>query len=307
MKIGLVDLDTSHPGSWVPILKDLGHRVVGVFDHHDIHPAGYAEQFVREHDAGQVFESLEQMADSVECAVIHGCDWDRHVARAKPFVDAGRTILVDKPMAGCLGDLNQLRRWVDQGVRIGGGSSLRFAEEIFAWLQRDIDDRGTAQTVLCGCGVDEFNYGIHAYSLLSAILGPGIESVRHLGEGMQRRIAVTWADGRMGVLAVGAVDQGLPFYATIVTDRAVEPIAVDSSKVYRALLENQLPYLAGEVDVPPMPFEDLMEPERCALAAKKSWEEKDRVVRLEELDEADAGYDGKVFAGVYRRQKYPDG
>ena len=31
MKIGLVDLDTSHPAAWVPILRELGHDVVGIY------------------------------------------------------------------------------------------------------------------------------------------------------------------------------------------------------------------------------------------------------------------------------------
>jgi len=307
MIIGLVDLDTSHPAAWVPILKELGHRVAGVIDHGDVHPPGYADRFVVEHDAGTVFASLEKMVDAVDCAVIHGCDWDQHVPRARPFVEAGKAVLIDKPMVGCLQDLNELSRWVEQGKRISGGSSLRFAEEIAQWRQRDVEDRGLAQTVLCGCGVDEFNYGIHAYAMLSAILGPGIKSVQHLGQGMQRRIAVSWDDGRMGLLGVGAVERGLPFYASIVTDRGVESLTVDSSKVYRSLLEAELPYLAGEVEAALVPFDALSEPERCALAAKRSWEEGDRVVGMAELTESGGGYDGKAFAAFYREQKYPQG
>ena len=38
MKIGLVDLDTSHPASWIPILREYGHEIVGVVDHGNVHP-----------------------------------------------------------------------------------------------------------------------------------------------------------------------------------------------------------------------------------------------------------------------------
>jgi len=32
MKIGIVDLDTSHPQNWIPIERELGHEVVGLWD-----------------------------------------------------------------------------------------------------------------------------------------------------------------------------------------------------------------------------------------------------------------------------------
>jgi len=305
MNIGLVDLDTSHPAGWAPILKDLGHTVVGVVDHGDVHPAGYPARFVAEHDAGRHFDSLQEMAEAVDCAIIHACDWDRHVERARPFVEAGRAVLIDKPLAGSLADLNRMRRWAGRGVRITGGSSLRFAAEVRAFLDQGVEQRGVPHTVFCGCGVDEYNYGIHAYALLSAILGPGIRAVRHLGAGAQRRIEVDWGDGRMGLLSVGPVAQWLPFYAMIVTDRGATPIQVDSSNLYRSLLSSVLDYLAARTDEPPIPFETLIEPELCALAAKCSWEQQNRLVRLDELTEADAGYDGAAFAASYREQKYP--
>ncbi|MGC8784088.1 MAG: hypothetical protein ACP5RN_06855 [Armatimonadota bacterium] len=30
MRIGIVDLDTSHPPSWIPIERELGHEIAGV-------------------------------------------------------------------------------------------------------------------------------------------------------------------------------------------------------------------------------------------------------------------------------------
>ena len=39
MRIGIVDLDTSHPANWIPIERELGHEIVGVFDSGDVHPS----------------------------------------------------------------------------------------------------------------------------------------------------------------------------------------------------------------------------------------------------------------------------
>src|SRR5690606_9657417 len=107
--------------------------------------------------------SLEEMATEVDCAIIHSCDWDTHVDKARPFVKRGKSVLIDKPLAGNRHDLAQLQHWHMQGARIAGGSSLMFCAEVAAWLAQPADERGTPHTVFCGCGVDEFNYGIHAY------------------------------------------------------------------------------------------------------------------------------------------------
>lgn len=304
MRIGIVDLDTSHPQSWIPIERELGHKIVGVWDGGSIHPKGYAEQFATEHNIPRVFDSLEEMVPAVDCAIIHSCNWDTHIEKARPFVAAGKSVLVDKPLAGNPSDLEMLKTWAEMGIRITGGSALRFCRETQDWLAKPVEERGTPHTVFCGCGVDEFNYGIHAYSMLSGIMGPGIVSVRHLGKGIQRRVQVNWSDGRIGFLVVGDA-QWIPFYATIVTERGVTQYIVDNSKLYRGLLESVLPYLAGESEACPVSMDALIEPELAAIAARRSWLEGDREVALSELSQVDEGYDGTEFAEFYRKQKYP--
>lgn len=306
MRIGIVDLDTSHPAAWIPIERELGHEIVGVWDGGSVHPVGYADQFARENGIPRVYPALTDMVADVDCAIIHGCDWDTHLEKARPFIDARKAVLLDKPLVGNVAGIRELQRLAEAGARITGGSSLRFCREVAAFLGSPENERGLPHTVFCGCGVDEFNYGIHAYSLLSGILGAGAVSVRHLGGGPQRRLQINWRDGGMGVIAIGATSQWLPFYAAIITDRKVTQFIADVGALYRAMLEALLPYLAGSQPEPPVPMSELVEPELCALAAKLSWEEGDREVKLAELKHSDTSYDGSGFAAEYRRQKYPD-
>lgn len=306
MKIGLVDLDTSHPPAWIPIIRDLGHQVAGVYDHGDVHPPEFARRFVEQHACGKVYDDLSQMIKEVDCAIIHSCNWDAHVQRARPFVEAGTAVLVDKPIAGDLRDLNQFRRWADSGARIAGGSSLRFCEEIRSFLAEPIGQRDTPRTVFCGCAVDGFNYGIHAYSMLAALMGTGAVSVRHLSAEGQRRIQVTWPDGRVGILVVGKATQWLPFYATVITEKVIKQFVVNNQSIYRTFLEIVLPYLSGQIDQPPVPMDTLLLPELWAVAARRSWENDNGEVRLEDLSEDDGGYDGAAFTEEYRREKYAD-
>ncbi len=304
MRIGLVDLDTSHPPSWIPILTEMGHTIAGVYDHGDIHPHGYAEQFVSQNNAGRVYPSLAAMANEVDLAILHGCDWDQHVERTKPFIATGTAILVDKPIAGRLADLRQFVAWSKAGHRIVGGSALRFAQEARELLRKPIEERGKLHTAFAGCAVDTFNYGIHGYSLLAALLGTGARSVRFLGGGPQERIQVQWEDGRMGILSIGASRAWLPFHASVVGELAVHSFVVDNSRIYRAILEATLPYLSKEADSPPYPIEELIEPELWALAALQSKNGGGVDVRLDEIAEVTA-YDGSAFAREYQKAKYP--
>ncbi len=303
LRIGHVDLDTSHPQNWIPIERELGHTVVGVYDHGAVYPAGYAAEFAAKHGIAQVFHDLRAMAEAVDVAIIHSCNWEMHVAQARPFIEAGKAVLVDKPMAGNLRDSNQLLAWKKQGHLISGGSSLYFCDEVRAFWDEPAEKRGQAQFVLAGCGVDEFNYGSHAYALGHALMGPGLQSVRFLQLcGQQRQVEGDWANGRRLVVTVGKAQAYLPFYATILTDKDVRHIRVNSANLYRALLTHVLPYLGGEA-AEPAPLETLLEPERMAIAARASWMQGGATVFLSDLRLDDPGYDGAAFAASYRLSK----
>ncbi len=305
MKLGIIDLDTSHPENWLPIERTLGCEIAGVWDAGSVHPRDYVLRFAAQHQIPRVFDSLDEMLPAVDGVVIHGCNWDTHIDQARPFVEAGKSVLLDKPLAGNLRDLKQLIQWEEQGRRIAGGSALRFSYEVQNFLKRPEEQRGRPQTVFCGCAVDEFNYGIHAYSLLSGIMGSGVVQVRHLGQGFQRRIEVEYPEGRGGILVIGQTSQWIPFYSSVVTERGVTQWVSETGKLYSAILESVLPYLKKEVDQPPVPMKHLVEPELMALAARKSWGEGNRWVKISELSDSDGGYDGKQFAEFYRKTKYP--
>ncbi|MHA6481214.1 Gfo/Idh/MocA family oxidoreductase [Paenibacillus sp. strain BS8-2] len=301
-RVGIVDLDTSHPGNWVPIIRELGYEIAGVYDGGTVHEAGYAEQFARNHGIDRIFVSLEQMAGEVDIAIIHTVDWGLHVERATPFIEAGVSVLIDKPFAGSVSDLRRLLAWQKEGSRIIGGSSLAVCAEVVDWHERR-DHADGIVSVFGGCAVDEFNYGIHAYSMMLGILGPGIEKVRSLGTQVQHQVELVWHDGGRAIVNVGGTAGYLPFYATIVTEKKVEHLQVNNSGLYRSLLERSLPYLAGESE-PFLDLASLLEPEFAAIAAKVSQADGGRFVSLKELDEqnGDGLYDGRTFAEQYRKK-----
>ncbi|MET8181075.1 hypothetical protein [Streptomyces sp. NPDC005336] len=302
MRIGLVDLDTSHPEAFLPLIRAAGHEVVGVHDSGDVHPHGYARGFADRHGIAQVFTSLPQMAAEVDAAFLHGCDWDRRVERAAPFAEAGVALFVDKPFGGRAADLRQMCTWAEAGVRIAGGSSLRWCAEAAAWHERHPAD--PAEFALVGCSGDPFDYGVHAYSLLHGLLGPGVSAARHLGGHVQHRVELAWHDGRTGMVSLGPTAARHPFHATVLTETDVEHLICEPGRLYESLLTAALPFLAGQAPAP-LPLTALMEPELAALAARASQREGGRWVALDDPAVDGVSYDGAAFAARYRDARYP--
>jgi hypothetical protein len=162
---------------------------------------------------------------------------------------------------------------------------------------------GPVHSGFAGCGTDEFNYGIHAYSLMCGVMGPGIQSVQYLGMSGQKHLKCVWAGGPVCFLSVGGSGQRLPFHMAAITSRGLEHIRVDNSRIYRALLEAVLPYLTGNEEKPPCPMNELIEAELAAIAARRSWMEDGTTVFLTDLRHDDEGYDGTEFATEYRRNR----
>jgi len=308
-RLGLVGLCTSHPGNWVPIIRSLSKEgfvdveVVAAWDSAETRPAGYARAFCSEHAIPAAVERLDDMVGMVDGVIIHTTNWDRHLEQAQPFVEADRAVFIDKPIVGNLKDANKVLDWAKMGKRITGGSSLRFSEPVAEFLAQPVEERGHIHTAYAATGVDDFNYGIHAYAILSGLMGTGILSAQYIGFSGQKNVKLIWKDGRMGLLTIGR-NAWLPFRIMVVTDKKTEFIDGSSGKSpYRSLLEATLPYITGSTDDPPFPMAEQLEPELAALAARMSWMSKGQQVFLDDLGLDDPGYDGTQFALEYRRAR----
>lgn len=307
-RIGLAGLCTSHPEAWVPLLRELtaekriDAEVVAAWDSGETRPADFAKTFCEKYGIPRAFDKLEEMIPFVDGVIVHTTNWDRHMEQAEPFVKAGKSVFIAKPVAGNLKDANLFLDWMKRGCRVTGGSVMRYCREVVRFLEIPESERGRIYTVYSSIGVDDFNYGIHGYAILSGILGGGIRSVQYVGSSNQKQIVLEWSDGRIGILTVGKT-AWLPFHATVTTDKKVHQIAVDNRVIYRSMLERVMPYFTGMTEVPPVGMNELLEPELAAMAARISWMEGGRKVFLTDLRRDDSGYDGTQFAAEYRRAR----
>jgi hypothetical protein len=223
----MVDLSTSHPGIFTPLLADLGMPVTAVFG-----PGTQA--FVREYPEVVVADGLAELADLCDVVMLLGADWDERMDQVAVLA-ARVPVFVDKPMAGTAGELRALADLADGPARIDGGSALRVAPEAVA-VRNPV-------SVDVTCAGHPFYYGVHAVALATAVLGPGLVAARGLAGDPEQSIhgVVEHASGAEIRVAVSTAGVAGGFRATVDTDTSIDTqIEPAADAFYPALLRDTM-------------------------------------------------------------------
>ena len=299
LKIGIADLDTSHPGRWVPILQEWDSvAVAACWDGGSVRAPGYARQFAAEHNIPEVVPALADMIPLVDVVFVQGCNWDLHVERVRPFVEAGKGVYIDKPLAGNVADLQQLKAWAAQGADVIGGSSLRCCEEV---KRIHAQSQGSdLHTIFASGPNDFFNYGIHVIEMVQGVIGrerssPAV-AVTHLGSHGSERLLVDYANGLQVVLELEAAGG---FFLSV-SGASGRWSATVESDFYRALLQDVVTHFRDERPFP-ADIDMLCEAVMVLLAGRESMR-RGRLapVGIEELRADGPGFDGHCFTEDYR-------
>lgn len=305
-KIGLVGLCTSHPDSWLPIMRDLAKEgaadieVTACWDSGETRPAGFAADFAKKYNIPHTPETLEEMLALVDGVIVHTANWDKHLEQAEIFVNAGKAVYLDKPVAGNLNDISRILDWMKQGKRVTGGSVMRYSHEILEFRDQVKEKNGNIYTAYTCVGVDDFNYGVHGYAVLMAAMGSDLLSVRYLGSSNQKQIMLKFNGGRIAILTAGK-SKWLPFNLTVTTESQVRQISM-GEYIYRDMLTKVMPYFSGKTDEIPLDAQSMVMPELAALAAKQSWMNNGAEVFITDIDR-NISFDGTQFADEYRRAR----
>jgi hypothetical protein len=298
IRIGLVDLDTSHPLAFTKILRTMpGVEVTALWDGHDVWEPGYDLRFAAENGIPVVCAALEEMPGHVDAAMIHGTNWDLHCDRALVFLKAKIPVLIDKPVVGSVRDCDRLMEMQEKyGTPVFGGSALRYAREVTA-LRSDVDSTGHLASVTASGPGDFFSYGIHTTEMLQGFAGTGIRSVRPVSRGGPPVLAVEYDNGPVGYLQLqmGFYQWSLAAY----TGAGLRTAVVSTEGLYEPFLERFVSFLKerGPGDGIAGPLEAV----RVHLAAEIALTG-GRAVALDGLPPG-AGFDGRRFAAEYAAAK----
>jgi predicted dehydrogenase len=299
IRIGMVDLDHSHPVYFLPILhRSTDLRVTAVWDGGAVQPAGFARTFAQEYGVAQVCGSLAELVASVDVGMLLGQDWDLHLERARPFLEAGKPVFVDKPIAGRRRDLDALQELATRmGTPMMGGSSMRYADPV-STLRAERTELGRVYSAYaCGPG-DFFNYGNHVVEMVAGFFGAGVEAVSYLGGGSCDLFQMEQRDGPPVVLqfSAGVNYTNNPCFLAVSTERGVRVAEPRGGwEISEALMREFARFVrTGQA---PVPLVDSLEVVKVVLAAAEA-RRLGRRVRLDDVP-LDAGFDGHAFTAMY--------
>ena len=203
-----------------------------------------------------------------------------HVERARPFVEAGLPVFVDKPLVVNAADLKTFVDWVDAGKRIMSSSCMRYAAE-YAPYRLSTETLGELRFASITTPKSWETYGIHALESIYPILGPGFLSARNSGS-TERNVVHLKHESGADAVAVATGDMfGAAGCQLCGTASHVQIAFGDTFCAFKTQLEAFVEYL--RTGTRPFPFEETVELMRLLIAGILSREEGGREVMLAEL------------------------
>ncbi|WP_417310981.1 Gfo/Idh/MocA family oxidoreductase [Devosia sp.] len=217
-----------------------------------------------------VVAAPEDVISEVDAVVIATDKGFEHVERARPFVEAGLPVFVDKPLCDNREDLATFTRWIGARRPIISSSGMRFAKE-FAPYHGATHEFGALRTVFVTMAKKWETYGIHALESIYPIVGPGFVSVRNTGSSERNVVHLKHSKG-IDVVITTTADQigGSGFVTLAGTHGGTTLRSLDTFTAFKAQLESYVGFL--RTGVPPVPFAQTKELMQLLIAGIESRE-----------------------------------
>lgn len=229
---------------------------------------------------------LEHAADAighVDAVVIATDIGHEHVERARPFIEAGLPVFIDKPLTDRADHLEQFIAWDKAGKRFMSSSAMRYSPPYVALRNRLGEVGDMRLIVMTMCKYWE-NYGIHALEAVYPLLRPGgWETVRNSVQGGANVVHAHHADG-IEVLLPTVKDMFGAFGCLSLygTKGQLVTKSDDTFTAFKTQLATFVEYLrTGER---PVPFEHLVEQMRIIIAGIQSGKNGGRPVCVRSLE-----------------------
>jgi len=218
----------------------------------------------------------EEAIGRVDAVIIATDNGAEHVARARPFVEAGLPLFIDKPMVDNREDLETFSGWVRDGHAILSSSCMRYTKEFLPY-RLSTRELGELRFVSITTPKTWERYGIHALEGMYPIVGPGFVSVRNCGTADRNIVHLKHRRGiDVVVAAIGDMTGSFGCLQLCGTAGKVQLASGDSFFSFKAQLAAFVDYL--RTGVRPFPFEETAELMRLVIGGIESREQGGREV-----------------------------
>lgn len=184
-RIGIIGTENSHAMAFAKLMNqgaDKRARVVGVMG-----PDGTAEKVAAEAGVDFIAKDASDFFGKVDAMMITCRHGSRHAAFARPFIEAGMPMFIDKPLTSDLNEAAALLGLAKAGgVPVCGGSGCKYAPAVAGLKARAEEMRAEGKLLSMSMAfsadpASEYD-GLHFYAphlteMALTILGGGMESV----------------------------------------------------------------------------------------------------------------------------------
>ncbi len=228
IRLGVIGMSpgNAHPYSWSAIIN-------GRFDHGEIVSAGYpavsdyleansdtlgipgaevthiwtqerklSESIARSSGISFICSTIKEMAGSVDAVFLSRDDPENHVAMAKPFIESGIPVFIDKPLAITREDLGWFAKKYHEGALIMSGSSMRYSCELRS-VKQELASLGKIELVTAAGKKDWIKYGVHMIEAVASLLDdPKPVSVKNAGKVDKESVYIEYDNGLTAIINV---------------------------------------------------------------------------------------------------------
>ncbi|HSI63403.1 MAG TPA: Gfo/Idh/MocA family oxidoreductase [Candidatus Saccharimonadia bacterium] len=206
----------------------------------------------------------------VDAVIISTDDGDNHVMRARPFVEAGLPVFVDKPMTTNLPDLQQFVRWHKDGKVILSTSGMRYAPEM-RQAEAMLPDLGELRWITSFTCKTWERYGIHALEAVYPLLGAGFISVRTMHQSGSDVVHLTHTSGTQ--VTLGAIHDAYGSFGAVHLYGTKGQLPLRLTDTYPAFRGQLLAFIEMlRTGVRPVPFEQTVDLMAIIIAGIQSRE-----------------------------------
>ncbi len=157
--------------------------------------ADIAQSIAKTAGITNVVTQAEDMIGQVDAIILSRDDPENHVAMAKPFIDAGIPIFIDKPLASTLADLAYFSGEVAKGKFIMSCSSMRYSVEARN-TKIEFPTLGKLELITATGKKDWTKYGVHMLEGVFMLLDDATPlTVKHIGEAGKDIVHITFSGG----------------------------------------------------------------------------------------------------------------
>lgn len=227
-----------------------------------------------------VVEHPTDVIGRVDAVLIATDIGSEHVDRARPFIEAGVPVFIDKPLVESEEDLRTFIAWADAGRPFMSSSCMRYSKE-FAPYRLSTHDLGKLRFVSITTCKSWERYAIHALEAIYPIMGPGFVSVRNSGGADRNIVHLKHRSGCDAVVAaISDMAGSFGCMSLCGTEGHAHCVFKDTFYAFRAQMEAFVAYL--RTGIPPFPFAETVELMRVLIAGIRSREAGGREVPLSE-------------------------